>query len=401
MTSKPTDGNEYEVRGSHVRKAPSNTPSQSDQSQGSALAGGTPAPAANTFDLGDEVLIRKKRRTHAKRNRRLKIAACVVIALAVVVGGAAFAVYSMMKAGEDALHEASKAEDIQTQEEAETYDQGRTVTYNGHTYKLNENMVSVVVIGYDREDPAEEGEAAGQADAVMVLAMDTETGKITGIGVPRDSMVSVEEWAGDAYAGQSTMQLCLAFAYGDGAEKSCQNVTTAVSRVLYNMPMSYYFAIDLSGVGPLNDAIGGVGLTPLQTIPSTDIVEGQQTILWGSDALRYVRWRDTSVFTSALDRQARQVQYVKAFFAKAMAQAQGNVGMFVDLYNTASEYSMTNLGLNEYSYLASTVLGTGVGELDITTLAGEDQMGTKYVEYILDTESVYQTVLDAYYTQID
>ena len=75
--------------------------------------------------------------------------------------------------------------------------------------------------------------------------------------------------------------------------------------------------------------------------------------------------------------------------------------MFVDLYNTASEYSMTNLGLNEYSYLASTVLGTGVGELDITTLAGEDQMGTKYVEYILDTESVYQTVLDVYYTQID
>ena len=62
---------------------------------------------------------------------------------------------------------------------------------------------------------------------------------------------------------------------------------------------------------------------------------------------------------------------------------------------------MTNLGLNEYSYLASAVLGTGVGELDITTLAGEDQMGAKYVEYILDTESVYQTVLDVYYTQID
>ncbi len=401
MTSKPTDENENEVRGSHARKALMNAPVQNEQGRSSAFEGNASASAPSSFDLGGEALIRKKRRTHAKRNRRLKIAACVIVALAVVIGGAAFAVHSMMKAGEESLHEATKAEDIQAQEEAETYDQGRTVTYNGHTYKLNENMVSVVIIGYDRESPAEEGEAAGQADAVMVLAMDTETGKITGIGVPRDSMVSVEEWAGDAYAGQSTMQLCLAFAYGDGAEQSCRNVTTAVSRALYSMPMSYYFAIDLSGVGPLNDAIGGVGLTPLQTIPNTDIVEGQQTILWGNEALRYVRWRNTDVFTSALDRQARQVQYVKAFFAKAMAQAQGNVGMFIDLYNTASEYSMTNLGLNEYSYLASTVLGTGVSDLEITTLAGEDQMGTRYVEYILDTESVYQTVLDVYYTQID
>ncbi len=394
MTNQPT--NENKPRGSHARSAaPESSVPASD------FATEQKKTPDGSFDLGGEVLIRKKRRTHAKRNRRLKIAACVVVALAVVMGGAAFAVHSMLKAGEEALHEASQAEDIQTQDTAETYDQGHTVTYNGHTYKLNENMVSVVVIGYDRETPAEGNEAAGQADAVMVLAMDTETGKISGIGVPRDSMVDTELWAGSVYAGQSKMQLCLAFAYGDGGEKSCQNVTTAVSRALYNMPMTYYFAIDLSGVGPLNDAIGGVGLTPLQTIPDTDIVEGQQTILRGDEALRYVRWRDTSVFTSSLDRQARQVQYVKAFFAKAVAQAQGNVGMFVDLYNTASEYSITNLGLNEYSYLASSVLGTGVSDLSVTTLGGEDQMGDVYVEYILDTESVYQTVLDVYYTQID
>ena len=187
-----------------------------------------------------EVLIRKKHRRHTKRKRALRIFAVVAVVLVLVIGGTAFAAWRAVKAGEDALHQTADAQDIQTADDSVTYDEGRTVKYNGHTYKLNENMVSVVVMGYDRTATDEVNGQNGQADAVMVLALDTQTGKATAIGVPRDSMVDISKVVGGSYAGQDKMQLCLAFGYGDGAEGSAENVTTAVSRLLYNMPMSYY-----------------------------------------------------------------------------------------------------------------------------------------------------------------
>lgn len=357
--------------------------------------------AKNSQAIEGEVLIRKRKRRNSKRKKRLKIAAIVVGVVVLVGGGSALAVMGSINAGKDAIHEVAQAEDIQTVDEAVTYDEGKTVKYNGHTYALNENMVSVVIIGFDRTAPAEVGEKAGQADAVMVMALDTETGKATAIGVPRDSMVEVGEFVGSAFIGIDKMQLCLAYSYGDGRETSCEYTTKTVSRVLYNMPMSYYFALDLSGVGPLNDSIGGVALTPLQSIPNTAIVEGQDTVLFGDNALRYVQWRDTSVLTSSLDRQARQVQYIKAFAAQALAMAQGNVGTLLDLFNVASEYSITNLGINEFSYLATSVLQSGITGLDVVTLDGEMVQGEKYAEFNLDTTSVYETVLSVYYNQVD
>lgn len=380
---------------------------QIGEERSSQVGGARPEPprrgrhSSGAVNASEEVLIRKKRRRNTKRRRALRIAVIVVAVLVVAVGGTAFAAWNAVKSGEQAMHQTADASDIQTAENSVTYDEGRTVQYNGHTYALNENMVSVVVMGYDQRTEDAYAGRAGQADAVMVLALDTATGKATAIGVPRDSMVDVTKAVGDAYLGQDKMQLCLAYSYGDGADTSAEYVTTAVSRVLYNMPMSYYFAIDMQGIGPLNDAIGGVVIDPLQTIPGTDIVEGDQTILFGDNALKYVQWRDTSELTSPLDRQARQVQYVKAFASKLLTQAKGNIGSLVDLYNIAGDYSVTNLGLNEFSYLASTVVGHGISSLDVVTLQGEAQQGDLYMEYYLDQDSVYQTVLDVYYTQVD
>ena len=357
--------------------------------------------AAQKNSSDQEVLVRKRKRRENKRKKHVRTAVIVAVALALVGGGAAFAVMNTINSGKAAIQETAQADDIQTSENAVTYDEGKTVKYNGHTYAYNENIVSVCIIGYDRTAPAEVGEKAGQADAVMIMALDTVTGEITAIGIPRDSMVEVGEFVGEAFIGLDKMQLCLAYSYGDGRDTSCQYTANVASRVLYNMPISYYFAIDLSGIGPLNDAVGGVSLTPLQSIPNTNVIEGQDTVLFGNNALRYVQWRDTSVLTSSLDRQARQVQYIKAFAAEALQLSQGSAGTLLDLYNTASEYSITNLGINEFSYLATSVLQSGVSSLEVTTLPGEMQQGEKYAEFYLDKSAVYETVLDTYYTQTD
>lgn len=344
--------------------------------------------ASSFGNMNEEVVIRKRKKRNVKRKKRVRIAVIVLVVLLVLIGGIAGAVWYNIQAGQAALQEVSQRVE----------ENSNQVTYNGHTYEYNENVVSIVVMGYDYSTEADQ---IGQADAIMVLTVDTETGEANVIVVPRDSMVTVDEWAGSAYAGQDTMQLNLAFSYGDGGTTSAENVVNAVSRILHNMPMTYYFAIDINGIAPLNDAIGGVSLTALQTIPDTNIVEGETTLLYGNNALKYVQWRDTSVLDSAMARQERQIQYVQTYFSQLANVAGGDASVVFDLYNTISEYSVTNLGTSEISYLASTVLGSGISSLNITKLEGELVQGEKYAEVYLDDTSVYETVLDVYYTQID
>ena len=342
-----------------------------------------------------------RRHVRQRALRRLRVVLIVLLVIGVLAGGAAFAVNRMIEEGGRAMREASQPEDIQTVEEAETVDDGLTVEYRGKTYRYNENVVSIVVMGYDRRQDVSVTGKAGQADAIMVVALDTSTGLMRVIGVPRDTMVDVDENVGDAFIGQDKMQIALAFSYGDGYESSAQNVVRAVSRVLYNMPMNYYLALNMEGVGPINDAVGGVTLTPLATIPNTGIYEGATMTLYGSNAMKYVQYRDTSQLDSSLQRQARQSQYLQAFFSQAISSAAGNPTVLVSLYQTALQYSTTNLGLDEFSYLATVLLSHGMSQLDVVTLGGEPVKGEQYVEYHLDQQSVYETVLDVFYTPVE
>lgn len=391
MTSKPTNN------------------SPMNGSKGNAQSAGNVHPDAASYGYAEtdteaatqpETLVRKKKkRRHAKKHKGLRRAVIVLaIALAIVVI-AAGAVFALTKMGEESVKQANTPTDMQS--EGVAYDEGHTVTYDGKTYALNENMVSIAVIGYDRRTEAVvPGKSVGQADAVMVLAANLDTGQVTGIGIPRDSMVEVGEFMGEEFTGMNTMQLCLAYAYGDGGQTSSEYTTAAISRVLYNMPVNYYVSLDMDGVGALANAVGGVPVTPLQSIPGTNIVKGQDTVLFGNNALKYIQWRDTSVLTSSLDRQARQSQFVQAFCKEALSSAKGGVGTLVSLFNTARDYGITNLGVDDFTYLASTVLNTGVSSVDVTTLQGEIQQGKKFAEFYLDKTNVYETVLDVYYHEV-
>lgn len=347
-----------------------------------------------------EGVIRKRHKTSRakKRKRNIMIALCVAVLL---IAGIALGAFAFVKAGEGALKSPMANANPDTNEEAATYDEGKTVTYEGKKYVLNENMVSVLMIGFDRKTIAQEGENAGQADAVFVMAIDTEKGTVQPIILPRDSMVDVDLYADDRYVGQEKMQLCLAYGYGDGRESSCENTARAASRLLYNIPIEYYFSLDMNSIGPLADAIGGVSLTPLQTVTKANAYEGQPTVLFGQNALYYVQYRDTSVSTSSLDRQARQKQFLEAYFGQALQAAKGDVGVLVNLYNLAGEYAITNLGPNEFSYLASVVQQNGMTALNATALTGEMSQPGKNSEYTIDQNAAYETVLNTYYTPVE
>ena len=321
---------------------------------------------------------------HSKRKHVLKVILIVVLVIAGIAGGAALALNHMVQSGKQTVVAATPAK------------ASGTVTYNGKTYAPNTNMVNIALLGFDNN--TEGGEKAGQADAVIILAINTDTGKATALSIPRDSMVTVDTYVNGVFAGQVTEQLCLAYSYGDGGNESSQHVVDAAERVLDNIDISNYLTLNIAGMADLNDSIGGVTLTPLQTVPGTSIVEGETMTLFGNNAYKYVQWRDTTVLNSALDRQSRQLQYAQAFAKKLLSS--GNAGDVVNLFNTMQEYTYTNLDANEVTYLASTLMNKGVSSFDLVSLPGEMTEVDGHAQYNLDTDGVFLTVLDVFYHEV-
>lgn len=286
-----------------------------------------------------------------------------------------------------------------------------TITYNGHTYKYNEDVFAVSFLGVDQEKwlTSDKADFVGAADADIVLAVDTKTGKSSAIAIPRDTMVDVEVWSDSGmFLRTEQTHLCLAYAYGDGAEKSCTNTMNAMSRILYNVPIQKYFALDLAGVPALNDAIGGVTVNALYSLPDYGIKKGETVTLKGKAAAEYVRTRDMDKIDASLKRMERQVQYIKAYTTQLLPAVVRDFSTVSTLFNTASSYSQTNLTLNNATYVASLLLSKGVTGFETYSLTGTlkeepipDVWNAAHVQFYPNEDELMKIVLEVFYTQID
>lgn len=291
-------------------------------------------------------------------------------------------------------------------------DDGEIVIYNGQRYRYNENITSVLCMGIDREGWNEEENVigtSGQADMLMLAILDTQSGRVKLWNISRDSMVDVDIYDTEGnFAKTESMQLCLAFAYGDGKEGSCQNTLRSVSRLLYGMPVQSYAALDMDAIVPLNDAVGGVEVTiHEEDILPGGFVPGTTMLLQGEEARAYVQSRRTELPDEALDsnnnRMDRQKQYMMNFIQKALQQTKQDISTPVKLFQVAMEGDnmVTNLTVSRVSYLASIFKNVNFSEESFQTVPGEVVKGESYAEYHVDDQALYEMILDTFYLKED
>ncbi len=354
--------------------------------------------------------------TRRKRKRRRKIRRIILIILAVILVlllALAAAVLLMANQGrkavltnkEDVVISAPEINDMDVVLE----DNGQTVVYNGETYRYNENVTSILFMGVDREE-MNDGEDvignSGQADCIFLLVWNFDSGDISLLSISREAMVDVNNYDvdGNLYSVEH-QQLCLAYAYGDGQESSCENVVTSVSRLFYGIPIQSYVAINLSAIGELNDAIGGVEVTVLDDsgLEYTSFVPGTTVLLTGDQAEQYVRSRDVEKLDSNSARMARQKQYILAYIQKALQMTREDLTLPITLYQMLSQDNnmVTNIDLSRATYLASQLLNVNFSEENMMNVPGEVVMGDEYAEYIVDDQALYEMILDVFYTKVD
>ena len=206
------------------------------------------------------------------------------------------------------------------------------------------------------------------------------------------------------YTGTEKAQLCLAYAYGDGKETSCENTVNAVERLFYNLPINSYFAMDMYAIGDLNDAIGGVYVTLEDDymFHGMDFYgrAGDTVRLQGDYARAYLQYRDVNELNSSVDRMNRQINYLEKFAEKAIYRTKKDLGTPVTLFEIVKDNSSTNLNASKISALGYTVATSGAN-VEFKKVPGEVIHNGEYAEYIVDEQGMLELILDVYYEPVN
>ena len=278
-------------------------------------------------------------------------------------------------------------------QDVEVKDEGRTVIYKGEKYVYNEDIITILFMGVDRL----------LADTLVLGVIDKKNEKISFINVSRDTIADIDIYnVNNEFLRSEKRQICLQYAYGDGRETSCEYVVNALQRYLYGMPINAYAAIDYDAIAILNDAVGGVEVNVLEDLSSgryAELVEGKNVTLFGDMAEYYCRTRDSYSVDANNYRMARQKQYLMAFMQKALELVRADLGISLELYNTAKPYMITDIGVSEVTYLATTVTGYGIETDAIKSIPGEVVLEEDHAAFYADETALYELILNTFYNK--
>jgi len=293
--------------------------------------------------------------------------------------------------------------------DSETGDVGFFVYHNGKKYKYNDKVTTILFAGIDKHtDQHIEGVfgTAGQADAIFVMALNTETGKCKLMAVSRDTMVDVNEFNRDGdFTGTKEQQICLAYAYRDGKEESCENLKRSVSRLFFGMPVNAYMAVDLDVIPILNEQVGGVTVTVPEDLSGRDpaLTLGSTVTLTGTQAETFVRARDVKGDENQNNlRMERQKVFLTSFIKQTLQCTKEEKTFPIKMYNSVSDYIVTDINIPMITYYTSIFLKSGFSSDDnMLKVPGKTVGGEKYAEYYTDKNALFEIILETYYTEVE
>lgn len=357
-----------------------------------------------------------------KKKRKGK---AVITVLFIILAIAAIAIVSFMtvraigkarlKSGrENALSEIEliQTKDLLTDKEKEGWQEG-WVKYEDKVYVYNEDIMSFLFMGIDKDREvveAAEGTDGGQADALFLLVMNPHDKSLRVLGINRNTMTEVELYdENGAYITTTEAQIAVQHGFGNGLEESCEYQVNAVRRLLYNIPVHGYCAINMDAVTELTDMLGGIELTAIEDVKSAIqdeslgsyvINEGETALLDGRDAYSYVRYRDADAIGSADKRLERQKQFLSAFIMKTRKAVKKDISLPIKLYNAVTEQMVTDVTLDEAAYLASTAINYSFDKEHFYSIEGETMQGEVFEEYYADEKALYELILALFYEPV-
>ena len=296
-------------------------------------------------------------------------------------------------------------------------DSENRILYNGREYVYNEDMITILVMGIDKETVNEVGgqswdaaegdtNTGGQADALFLLLINPHKENISIVAINRNTMTDVDVWNEDGdYEGTYVKQIALQHGYGDGGVESCERQVRTVSRLFHGIPINAYAAISMDALPELNDAVGGITVEVLDDIIypeyDMDLHQGDTVTLYGDKAYWYVRLRNENIFNSNELRLQRQKQYLTTFAATAKKMAMSDIRVATSLYGLLQKYMVTDIDLSSFTYLATEYIGYDFSSDHIYSLTGEVIQGNLFEEFYADEDALEALIVELFYEPVE
>lgn len=291
--------------------------------------------------------------------------------------------------------------------ETETVWEEGWVRHQGRVYEYNEDILTFLVMGIDKMGEVAESKdkvSGGQSDALFLVIANPDDRSIKILAVNRDTMTDVVMYnAGEGGTSPVvTAQITVQHGFGDGKELSCELTRDAVSKLLFDLPINGYVAVNMAAIPELNDTLGGVDVTSLEDLSKMikGAKEGAELHLEGMDAFWYVKYRDTSVFESARGRLARQKQYLTAFIKQTIAATKQDITLPISLYGKLKKYMVTDVTTDEVAYLASELINYSFDQDAIYTIEGTTVEGENFEEFYPDREALRDLMIRLFYQEV-
>lgn len=296
--------------------------------------------------LSPEEIAQRKAELEARRElkRRYRRRQALVYTIAVIIG-----LILMFVVAHYSYHQALQASS------------GSTSSDNDH--------LNVLVLGTDSL-----GGSGSRADTILLASIDTRTGDVALLAIPRDTRVWLSrqnKWD----------RINAAYAYGGP-----QLVMDAVSHLL-NVPISYYVQTDFEGFSKIVDILGGIEIDVEREMVYEDKAQGLyinlkpgRQVLNGEKALQYVRYRDRLGDVALVDpakgeyggRVERQRKFIVAVVEKVLSP--GVTTRLPQLISEGLKIVKTNLPWNVVLNLAVNSGKFSADRIETAVLPGNSQV---------------------------
>ena len=277
-----------------------------------------------------------------------------------------------------------------------------SIVYHLQSYPLKRHMSSVLLIGTDNfadDDKQnlddEYHHNSNFADLLIVLVFDHSKKTVTPFQIGRDTMCDVPRvnTAGEQLVSRYA-QITYAYTYGTGKEDSCVNTRNCVKRLLFQVPIDNYISFTMDTVPIINDLVGGVTVTLENDIPALGkaYVKGARIKLMGKDALRFVRYRDTSLMDSNLSRMSNQRLYMNSFTSAAREAAGKDPDLAAKAFKLGTPFIHTELTVDHVQRIVNDLLAYEL--LPFVTPDGEYDLkeGERFPGFYVDEDSLWACV---------
>jgi anionic cell wall polymer biosynthesis LytR-Cps2A-Psr (LCP) family protein len=285
------------------------------------------------------------------------------------------------------------------------------ITYGGKTYERNPDIVNILFLGIDYTEARKDLNLGYRSDVVLVCAVDTKAKTASLISLPRDTYTTVYNIDGKTGAVTKTRQnrINAAFAFGGGPKAfGYRNEMACVALFLQrkcklstpldislDIPVYLYAGIDIDGIAPVAESVGGVEVTLEYAIPDVG-GKGETVLLKGAAAENYLRDRHNTP-GGDMGRAVKEQDFL-ILLAKKI-KSMGAADIILRLWDDLQKYVRTNLTTTQMVDLAKILKNVDIDGIQKYTIPGEGRLKSGDYFYFPDEEATLQLLLDVYYNE--